>query len=182
MSQWTMRIESDSCCYFASGHWHRLDARNVTINKLRAKQCRRYMQPSTKDEFEFSDSPPTSINKRIRSRANQLWTIMNGVIRVIPVIELSARDHTLSLRIRFYERLSTVFISINLFNLFQIYLTACNSNLSFPFYQSSTLIYNIFIRIKIYFTFSYFQSSGRKFRRYNRSFRSFINSSGHCLW
>ena len=63
-------MESDSCCCFASGHRYSLDAWNVMMNKLQAKQCRRYMQPSNKDEFEFSDSPPTSINKRTRLRAS----------------------------------------------------------------------------------------------------------------
>ena len=65
MSQKTMRIESDCCC-FASGHWHCLDVQNVTINKLRAKQCRRYVRP-TEVEFKLFGTPSTSINKRTRS-------------------------------------------------------------------------------------------------------------------
>ena len=33
------------------------------------------MQPSNEDEFEFSDSPPTSVNKRTRSRARRCRTV-----------------------------------------------------------------------------------------------------------
>ena len=95
MSHKTMRIESHSCCYFASGHWHRLDARNVTINKLRTKQCHRYVQPSNKDEFEFSDSLPTSINKRTRSVTVNCRSVINQLSTIYLINE--------SLAILFYD-------------------------------------------------------------------------------
>lgn len=46
----------------------------LVINKFRAKQCRRYVQSSNEDEFEFLGSPSTSINTRIvrSSVINQL--------------------------------------------------------------------------------------------------------------
>ena len=57
--------------------------RNVMINKLRAKQCCRYIQPSNEDEFEFSDSPPTSINKRTRSRATEYRTASYSIVEYL---------------------------------------------------------------------------------------------------
>ena len=99
-----------------------------------------------KDEFEFFDSPPISINKRTRSRARQLYELYELSINIY---ELSASDYTLSLLIRLHERLWTLSIFIyNLFNLFQIYLTSCNIKFSLPTYQSSTIPLHIHHRLK----------------------------------
>ena len=139
MSHKTRRIECDSCYCFASGYWHTLDTRNLMINKLRAIQCCRYVQPSNKDEFEFFGSATTSINKRTRSRARQympsiyelatnIYEIVRVIIRVI-VIELSASDYKVSSRM-YWTSVFRRYLYLYLFNLFEIYLTGCNSNLS----------------------------------------------------
>ena len=78
------------------------------------------MQPSNKDEFEFSDSPPTSINtrtqeKELQSIVDQVLTVINGYYtsftsytsyRVIRERSYTVFTNTL------YKRLSTVFIFI----------------------------------------------------------------------
>lgn len=69
---------------------------------------------SNKDDFEFSDFPQTGINKRTRSRENEYIPSIQELST--NTYELSARDYTLSWRIRLYERLSTLFISINFFD------------------------------------------------------------------
>ena len=45
---------------FFSEYQHRQDIHNVIINKLREKQCRRYVQPLNKVKFKFSSTPPTT--------------------------------------------------------------------------------------------------------------------------
>lgn len=45
------------------------------INKLWAKQYRRYMQSSNEVEFEFSGSPPSSIYQRSSQR---LYTVLTN--------------------------------------------------------------------------------------------------------
>lgn len=56
------------------------------------------------NKFEFSDSLATSINKRTRSKGNELQSLFHELH------ELSASDHTLSMRICLYERLRTLSI------------------------------------------------------------------------
>ena len=81
----------------------------------------------------------------MRSRANSYYPSYSSsyylrLTEYIRVIKLSASDHTLSLRLHLYERLSTVFIFINLFNLFQIYSTATTtSNLAIKLHRSTIL-------------------------------------------
>ena len=54
-------------------------------NKLRTKQCRRYMHPSNEDEFEFFDSPLTSINKLTQPKRGQYLRV-STVFRNITII------------------------------------------------------------------------------------------------
>ena len=90
------------------------------------------MQPSSKDEFGFSHSPPTSINKQMRSRAIEYSTVSSEYQVSINrdqqrLTSISATNYINYICFKLVVVFTTQCTSLYLF---QIYWTDCDSNFS----------------------------------------------------
>ena len=116
------------------------------IKKLRAKQRRRYMQSSNEDEFNFSDSPPTSINKRqylqyipsIYELAISIYEIVRVIIRIM-VIELSTRE-SIRYRCEYIERASFDSIYTYIYLIYSKYIWRLATAISRSCYSISSIL------------------------------------------